>query len=395
MAQQMYWLWYSLRVQELSPRTAENCLHRLGGDPEQIYRMSPAELKTKLQPRYSMIFADKDMRQAQRVALRCQEKGIRILTWEDSDYPVSLREIPQPPRVLYVRGRLPDFQLAITLVGTRHATDYGRKVAADLAGGLARAGCTVVSGMALGIDGIVNGAALDAGGQTVAVLGCGADVCYPSEHRGLMEQIIRRGAVITEYPPGTEPKGYHFPIRNRIMSGLSLATVVIEAPERSGALITARHALEQGREVFAVPGSIYEKNARGGLALLRDGASLATGVRDILLPYGSRLRQEWQQTLFYETREKERKPKDSRREKTTDDQKKQPAKAPEKTVKWELSQLSPEEKKVYEAVAQGADRPDMIVEHTDLTAAQVMAAVTMMEISGVILRDSGRIFLNL
>ena len=395
MAQQMYWLWYSLRVQELSPRTAESCLHRLGGDPEQIYRMSPAELKTKLQPRYSMVFADKDMRQAQRVALQCQEKGIRILTWEDSDYPVSLREIPQPPRVLYVRGRLPDFQLAITLVGTRHATDYGKRVAADLAGKLAKAGCTVVSGMALGIDGIVNGAALDAGGQTVAVLGCGADVCYPSEHRGLMEQIIRRGAVITEYPPGTEPKGYHFPARNRIMSGLSLATVVIEAPERSGALITARHALEQGREVFAVPGSIYEKNAQGGFALLRDGASLAASVRDILLPYSSRLRQEWQQTLFYETREKERKPKDSRREKITDDQGKQPAKAPEKTANWDLSQLSPEEKKVYEAVAQGADRPDMIVEHTDLSAAQVMAAVTMMEISGVILRDSGRIFLNL
>ncbi len=396
MAQQVYWLWYSLRAQGLPPRAAESCLKRLG-DPEGIYQMPAQELKNRIEPKYAMVFADKDLRPAQRVALRCREKGIRILTWDDGEYPRPLREIPQPPVVLYVRGTLPDLNLAITIVGTRHCTDYGKKVTADLAGGLARAGCTVVSGMALGIDGIANSAALHAGGKTVAVLGCGADVCYPPEHRGLMEQMIRYGAVLTEYPPGTEPKGYHFPARNRIMSGLSLATVVVEAPARSGSLITAHHAMEQGRDVFAVPGDIYQKNTQGCLGLLRDGANLAASVRDILQPYENRLRRQLRQELLYETnREKKQKGGDDVRNKRSGHSVKEQVRIKEKPAKaFDLSGLSPEEKKVYEAIAQGADRPDMIVEYTDLSASQVMAAVTMMEISGIILRESGRIFLNL
>lgn len=204
---------------------------------------------------------------------RIEKAGIEVLLLNDEAYPQLLKNIEQPPPVLYVRGKINQVdQLAVALVGTRQKTSYGRQVSRDLACFLAQNGITVVSGMARGIDSIAHEAALDAGGRTLAVLGSGVDVIYPPEHRSLAKRIIENGALISDYYPGTQPEARNFPPRNRIISGLSVAVVVIEAGEKSGALITAEFAALQGREVFAVPGPIYAPRSKGTNRLIRDGA---------------------------------------------------------------------------------------------------------------------------
>jgi DNA processing protein len=204
---------------------------------------------------------------------RIKRQGIQVITWEDEIYPRRLREIDQPPPVLYLRGSIdPEDDWAVAIVGTRRVTPYGRQITADLAAFLARNGITVVSGLARGVDGIAHEAALGAGGRTIAVLGSGVDRLYPPEHRKLAERIIDHGAVCSDYPPGTAPESSNFPPRNRIISGLSQAVVVIEAGESSGALITARFAADQGRDVLAVPGPINAAQSIGTNHLIQQGA---------------------------------------------------------------------------------------------------------------------------
>lgn len=210
-------------------------------------------------------------------------KGIKTLTWNDSKYPRYLKEINQPPPVLYYRGSIePQDELAIAIVGTRNVTSYGRQLTKDTAAYLAGNGVTIVSGLARGVDAIAHQAALDIGGRTLAVLGSGVDVIYPPEHRKLAEKIIRQGALISDYFPGTQPEGANFPPRNRIISGLSRGTVVIEAGEKSGALITAKFSVDQGREVFAVPGSVLSPMSRGTNNLLASGAIPMTNPAIVL-----------------------------------------------------------------------------------------------------------------
>ena len=217
----------------------------------------------------------------------CREHDVAILTEADVGYPRVLREIPDPPGVLFVRGELKgDDALAIAMVGTRHATPYGLRQAERLAGSLGRAGLTVVSGLARGIDAAAHRGALGAGGRTIAVLASGVLNVYPPEHAKLAEEVMARGALVSESPPKFEPLGGSFPQRNRLISGLSLGVIVVEAPERSGALITARHAMEQGREVFAVPGRVDGRTARGCHRLIRDGATLVESVDDVLEQLG-------------------------------------------------------------------------------------------------------------
>jgi len=214
---------------------------------------------------------------------RIQSQGIRVLTWQDEAYPERLRTIQQPPPVLYLRGALqPEDAWAVAVVGTRRVTRYGRQVSEEVAAALARQGVTVVSGLARGVDGVAHRAALQAGGRTLAVLGCGVDCIYPPEHRTLAEEIQTAGALLSDYPPGTPPDAANFPARNRLISGLALAVVVVEAGETSGALITARFALEQGREVFAVPGGIYAPMSKGPNRLLKQGAHPLLSVDDLL-----------------------------------------------------------------------------------------------------------------
>ena len=212
--------------------------------------------------------------------------GIQVLAFGAKDYPARLTTIPDPPLVLWVRGPGLDSSLAVAVVGARAASSASREIARDLGNGLARAGITVVSGLARGCDGAAHQGALSASGRTVAVLGCGVDITYPPEHETLAREVALSGAVVSELAPGTPPLPHHFPLRNRIIAGLSHAVVVIEAHERSGSLITAACALEQGREVMVVPGSVRSGRNRGAHALLKDGATLVECAGDVLAELG-------------------------------------------------------------------------------------------------------------
>ena len=210
-------------------------------------------------------------------------RGYQVFSREDDSYPTNLLQIPQPPPLLYMRGQLEQSdELAVAVVGTRRVSPYGREVAAELGANLARHGVTVVSGLALGVDAIAHQSALDAGGRTLAVLGSSVDQIYPARNRRLAMQIIEQGALISEYALGTRPEASNFPPRNRIISGLSLAVIVVEAAKRSGALITADFAAEQSRDVFAVPGSILSPGSDGCNRLIQDGAIPITSVDDLL-----------------------------------------------------------------------------------------------------------------
>ena len=214
---------------------------------------------------------------------KLDELGVSVLTWDSPGYPKQLHNIADPPAILYVRGNLqPEDEWALAVVGTRRATAYGKECTDMLVRGLAESGITVISGLAYGIDTEAHRTALKAGGRTIAVLGCGVDIIYPTENRKLGQAIIESGALISEYPLGTNPESGNFPRRNRIISGLSLGVLMVEGTIQSGARITTDYALEQGREVFAVPGSILRKSGSGPNFLIQNGAKLVTQVNDIL-----------------------------------------------------------------------------------------------------------------
>jgi DNA processing protein len=255
------------------------------GDLETAWHASPAELKAagldeRIVPRLTNVRAkislDAEME-------RLERYRVKVLTWNDPAFPPRLKEIYDVPPVLYVRGELTaEDEWAIATVGTRRATMYGREVTERIVSSLARSKITIVSGLARGIDSIAHRAALDAGGRTVAVFACGLDVVYPPENLKLAQAIMEHGALVSDYHLGTKPKAENFPRRNRIMSGLSLGVLVTEAGESSGALITANLALEQNREVFAVPGSVLSPASQGTNRLIQDGAKLVRDADDIL-----------------------------------------------------------------------------------------------------------------
>lgn len=227
------------------------------------------------------------LKEADEILTWCAARNVTVLSPEMPEYPKSLLSLMDYPMVLFCAGRVPDLNsnFCCAVVGTRDMTEYGQRRAYDLGWGLADGGAVVVSGLALGIDGMAMAGAQSAGGITVGVLGCGIDITYPQEHRDLFGRTRERGVIITEYPPGSPPARHHFPQRNRIISGLCQATVVVEADMKSGSLITAKHALYQGRTVFAVPGNVGEVNAEGCNKLLSEGASVATCANDILGRY--------------------------------------------------------------------------------------------------------------
>lgn len=255
------------------------------GDLERAWKASPDALRAAgLAPRLvEAVLHTRKTLNLEKVAETLIQEEIRVITWEDEDYPFLLKNIDQPPPVLYVRGTLLNAdQVAVAVVGTRQVSAYGRKVTEQLAVTLAHHGVTVVSGLARGVDALAHEATLNAGGRTLAVLGNGVDVVYPAEHRRLADRILQQGALISDYPPGTPPEANNFPPRNRIISGLSMATVVVEAGEKSGALITATFAAEQGREVFAVPGNIHSPASKGTNRLIANGARPLLQAEDVL-----------------------------------------------------------------------------------------------------------------
>lgn len=287
MASLKHWLWLST-LPGLGNQGKLALLRRYG-DPEEIYYAGGGELLSTglLTVDQARSLDNKSMKAAEAVLADCQRLGLRILTLRDGEYPGRLQNIYDPPILLYTKGRMVAFdeEAAVAVVGTRECTPYGIACARKLGHGLAKGGAVVVSGLARGVDAEASHAALRAGGVAVGVVGNGLDIAYPASSRYLYEDIAAGGLLISEYPPGTRPSGGHFPARNRILSGLSVATVVVEAPEKSGALITAEAAAEQGRDVFAVPGPIDAPMSVGCNRLIRDGAGLVSDAWDILREY--------------------------------------------------------------------------------------------------------------
>ena len=286
MARLRYWVWLSC-VTGVRPLIKYRLAQTMGG-PERIFFAKREELlaaEPLLQTAEADKLADKSMERADKALRACEERGIGVLTVQDAAYPERLRHIPDPPAVLYVWGKLPPVDEAVLLavVGTRKATPYGIKMAGKLGRELAQGGAVVVSGLAEGCDSAAMEAALRAGGVTVGVLGTAIDQIYPAKNRPLFEETRARGALVSEYPPGARTFPSDFKTRNRIITGLSLGVVVVEAPLRSGTRSTADHALEQGRDVFAVPGAVDAASSAGCNELIAQGAAPAVSGEAVLL----------------------------------------------------------------------------------------------------------------
>lgn len=279
-----YWVGFS-RVHGIGPVRLRALLDHFSGDVRAAWQVSTATLRALGcdQRTVEALLGVRERINLDAEMQRAADLGVQVVTWESPMYPSLLKAILNPPPVLYVRGDLlPQDAWALGVVGTRQASVYGREATRALVQGLATGGVTIVSGLAYGVDTVAHRAALDAGGRTIAVLGSGVDIIYPADNRGLAADIMRQGALVSEYPLGTRPEARNFPPRNRIISGLSLGVLVVEGSTRSGAMITAAYAVEQGREVFAVPGSIMSRNSGGPSLLIQQGAKLVTSIGDIL-----------------------------------------------------------------------------------------------------------------
>ena len=281
-----YWVGFH-RVQRIGPVRLRRLIERFGS-LEDAWTASHRDLSSVLDSASAeAVVSGRREIDLDREMERIERAGAHVLTIADPSYPRLLKEVPSPPPVLYVRGSLtPADEKAVAIVGTRKATPYGRDVSEAMARDLAAFGVTVVSGLALGIDAQAHRGAVAAGGRTIGVLGCGVDVIYPPIHRKLYEEVAESGAVVSDYPMGTGPAGANFPPRNRIIAGLSLGIVVIEAPSRSGALITVDFAADYSRDVFAVPGSVLGEHSRGSHKVIRDGARLVTSAADVCQDLG-------------------------------------------------------------------------------------------------------------
>lgn len=381
-----YWLWLS-ELPGLRSQTRLRLLEHFGS-PENIYYADAGELllTEDITREQADRLKDKDLSAADRILGACQRQNLQILTMQDAAYPARLRNIYDPPCLLYLRGRLPavDEEAAVAVVGTRTATPYGIREAEKLGFGLGKGGAAVVTGLARGIDSAAARGALRAGGLTVGVLGNGLDVVYPPENRYLYEDVAAAGVLLSEYPPGTEPAASHFPTRNRILSGLSLAVLVVEAPEKSGALITAETALEQGRDVFAVPGPVDSEMSRGCNRLIREGAGLVSDAWDLLREYAGRwpekLREadarETPRTLGYQERETAKTP---------------PKKVPQTlSLSGEGAGLTDDQIAILRALTDEPMAVDDLIELTEIPARRVLSALTMLEIENYVLQSGGK-----
>ena len=379
-----YWLWLT----ELPGLTNQTrlALLRHFPTPEDVYYADPEEvlLTEGITREQAKLLEDKDCSGADRILADCQRLDLDLLTIQDAGYPNRLRNIYDPPCLLYVRGRLPAFddEASIAVVGTRDCTPYGVSCAEKLGYGLAAGGAVVVSGLARGVDSAALRGALRGGGAVTAVLGNGLDVIYPPENQYLYEDVAAAGALVSEYPPGTSPEAKHFPVRNRIMSGLCVATLVVEAPARSGALITAGTALEQGRDVFAVPGPIDAPASVGCNRLIRDGAGLVSDAWDILGEYEPRfpdkLRREGARetpaVLGYQARQKtEPKPV-----------------PPSVSLSHNDYSLTDDQICLLRALTEEPMLVDDLIELTDIPTRRVLSALTVLEIEHLVTQHSGK-----
>lgn len=280
----LYWIWLSLHC-GAGGKDFRRIVEKYD-DPFDVYRLEDDEIERLdgVSPTLKLKLMDRSLEEAYSILKYCKHKKVDVIPYNHKLYPARLRSIEDPPALLYVAGKMPDMndRLCVAMVGTRKVSEYGRNTAYSMAYELAAAKAVVVSGMALGVDGIAACGALAAGGETVAVLGCGISVVYPKAHTRLKANILKQGAVITEYPPFEDPHGYNFPKRNRIISGLCQGVIVIEGSSKSGSLITASRAVEQGRELFALPGKVGEENSEGPNELIKNGALVALSADDVI-----------------------------------------------------------------------------------------------------------------
>lgn len=393
-----YWLWLSTR-KGVGIQNMHAVLDHFG-TPERAFFADPEEYEL-LPSGLGNALRDRSMTEADKILADCERLGIRVMTMQDADYPERLRQLYDAPCVLYIKGRLPDLDEEVTVgvVGTRGATEYGKTVAKRMGLELARGGAVVVSGTAAGIDSCAVRGALQAGGTVVSVLGGGIDVPYPWENRFLYQDIAATGVLISEYPPGTENRGSHFPVRNRILSGLSLGVVVVEAPEyNSGALITAERALEQNRDVFAVPGNVDAPNSRGCVRLIQQGAKPVLSAEDILVEYRDRYPAKLSRKPRLSAEESRQRleaisePEPQVRQKTAVDKKKDEEYS---IVQRSSDGFTDDELAVLHAMRGKSCQADELVERTQIPAKRVLSALTMLQIAGCVAEKPGRRFVSL
>lgn len=414
----LHWIWLAHRP-GLSDRGRAALLQRFQ-DPEDIFyadRKTLAEVEG-LSGTGLEALGDKSLDEAQSILKICRDKKLGILTFQDAAYPRRLRNISDPPAVLYYKGQIPDLEScpAIAVVGTRKASAYGLTTAKRMGYQIARCGGIVVSGMAYGIDGMATAGALTAGSPAVGVLGCGVDVVYPMSNRSLFRDMEEYGWLVSEFPPGYPPSRWTFPKRNRIISGMCNGVLVIEAPEKSGSLITARQAAEQGRDVFVVPGNIDLPSFQGSNQLLRDGAIMVSSGWEVVSEYEglypNSLRKELgqcRQTAYPEEvqfaadsgKQYEKVAQDIQKPKQIRNLKKKldkidkkdidnTASRPYSVVDTDSIPLSDEERSVIQILEQGERLVDDVIAQTGLPAGKLLSLLTMLELKGVVRRLPGK-----
>jgi len=392
----LYWLWLA-QCNEVKDGV-KAALVRQFEDPERLFFAEKQEILDAeiegLTGEHLDVLLRHDLSAAEETLSDCAKAGLQVLTYDSPLYPKRLKAIYDPPIVLYHRGTLPDFDKlpTVAVVGTRHPSVYGRQAAKRLGGEIAAAGGLVVSGLAEGIDGAAMEAALSAGFPAVGVLGCGADVVYPRKHKALFQETEHLGCILSEYAPGSPPLGWHFPRRNRIISGLSCGVVVVEAPERSGSLLTAKHALEQGRDVFVVPGNVDMESFRGSNRLLRSGAIAVSSGRDVMeeydLLYPEKLLPKQRPDKPKKAEKQAPKPEATQiLKKKTIDNGESPPYSGQNDI---LQGLSADEQTVMTAIGTGIESVDDVIAETGLPSGKVLGLLTMLEIRKKIVRHPGR-----
>ncbi len=363
MDEKYYNMWFS-RVGGISPKKLFLILKKFGS-AEAIWKASSDSIKSLnllSESAIEKIISSRQEKNLQQWATELESKKINYIHINDDNYPKLLKEIHDPPIGIYVRGEI-DFNVhtCVSMIGSRKCTEYGKIQAYKISKDLAKEGVTIVSGMAKGLDSVAHIGAIEGRGKTIAVLGCGVDICYPAENKELMENIMLNGCIISEFAPQTKPQPSYFPLRNRIISGLSLATVVVEAKQKSGALITVDQALEQGRDVYAIPGNITSEYSKGTNELIQQGADLVTSATDIL-------------NLL-----KISKPHENSN--IVEEKKHVPA-------------LAPEEKLVYDCISLDPIQVEGLKEQLEINIQTIQYILTMLEISGHIKKLPGQRYIR-
>ena len=394
MAQIRYWVWLTT-LEGLRSISVTRLLETFGGPMEAYFAPNGGyDAVPDLTEREKELLMRKDMERTEFILEKCQQEGIRLITIQDAEYPERLRQIPDPPCVLYVRGRLPylDELPVIGLVGTRKASPYGIKMATRIAQEITAGGGCVITGMAIGVDGAAARGALLENGPCIGVLGTAIDVNYPASNASLIDDVAAVGAIVSEFPPGYPTKPENFPRRNRIISGLSCGVCIVEAPRRSGALITADLALEQGRDLFVVPGNADSPNSAGSNALLRDCARAVTTGTDILSEYEGLYPNAVQPVKeIFTPQEKPAEPPEAA--KTEIDN---PPAIPYIDVESRLSAYTEDQQAMLRCLLDGEAHIDEIISSTGFTPSKVLAGMTLLVIRGAVRSHPGKRFsLNL